>query len=377
MGAASSQKTFGLGVIGASDFAAFSADAYRGLDAIEMAGVFNRTTSKAETFARRFGGRVYASLEELVADPAVDVAYVATTPARHFRHAMMALHAGKHVLVEKPVALNLAEADHLLATARAKKLRIGTNFIMRYAPVMDGVLRLVRDWILGDFLRGQVLNCAGDAALPEDHWFWDEEASGGIFIEHGVHFFDLARSLFGEGQVISARKTVRPGSHLVDQADCEVRYGSQAVLGFYHGFHQPVPLDRKEWTLLFDRGEIVLRGWIPCDIRITALLDEESVARLHAYFPEAQLTVLRRFEGDARRALRRGHEETVDALVRLDWKVTRDETRLYETELAALMGDFLRWIEDSRQPPRATAEDGRAALALAVKANEIAEEDRP
>ncbi|GEM_PF-6967214 len=70
-----------------------------------------------------------------------------------------------------------------------------------------------------------------------DHWFWDRTKSGGIFIEHGVHFFDMFADWLGGGNGQSAGRVLRPGSGIEEQVYCTARYGHVPV-SFYHGFTQ-------------------------------------------------------------------------------------------------------------------------------------------
>lgn len=84
---------------------------------------------------------------------------------------------------------------------------------------------------------GRFLNLASDELLAE-HWFWDRSLSGGIFVEHGVHFFDLFEGWFGVGRVESAQVGIRPGTAIEEHVNCTVRYGDATLVNFYHGFHQ-------------------------------------------------------------------------------------------------------------------------------------------
>ena len=104
---------------------------------------------------------------------------------------MAALEAGKHVICEKPLALTVAQADEMIAAARRNGRLLIANLMQRYNPLFDAVRKLIRSGVLGDFLHGTFENYASDENLPADHWFWDRSKSGGIFVEHGVHFFDL------------------------------------------------------------------------------------------------------------------------------------------------------------------------------------------
>ena len=85
----------------------------------EIAAVGSRSQDSADAFAARFGGRAHGSYEALAADPDVDIVYVASPHAFHLEHARLALGAGKHVLCEKPLTLNAAEAEAMVAAATA------------------------------------------------------------------------------------------------------------------------------------------------------------------------------------------------------------------------------------------------------------------
>ena len=124
---------------------------------------------------------------------------------------MQALRAGKHVLVEKPTALRTKEADELLAVADERDLLLATNLMQRYNPLADAVQGLLDRKPLGELIHGYFENYACDEQLTPEHWFWDRSKSGGIFIEHGVHFFDLFAGWLGPGRVEAAQVSSTAG----------------------------------------------------------------------------------------------------------------------------------------------------------------------
>src|SRR5438105_9601302 len=133
--------------------------------------------------------------------------------------------------------------------------------MQRYNPLGDQVRRLIESKALGGFLHGYFENYASDENLPLEHWFWDRTKSGGIFIEHGVHFFDLFAGWLGPGKMEAAQVCRRPNSTIEDQAQCMVRYSFSEnkggiLVNFYHGFTQPGRLDRQELRLIFERGDV-------------------------------------------------------------------------------------------------------------------------
>src|SRR5258708_22501531 len=131
----------------------------------------------------------------------------------HVPQVLAALEAGKHVICEKPLAMTVAEADTLIAMARKRDRVLVANLMQRYNPLFDAIKHLIQDQVLGELLHGYFENYASDENLPPEHWFWDRSKSGGIFVEHGVHFFDMFEGWLGPGVVVAAQRSVRPAPH--------------------------------------------------------------------------------------------------------------------------------------------------------------------
>ena len=241
-------------------------------------------------------------------------------------------------------------------------------------PLAEPVRKLVAEAPLGALLRGQLFNCAGDEGLVPGHWFWDREQSGGIFVEHGVHFFDLAAFWLGPGRVLGAQRFRRPGSEGIDQVSCSVAYGEQACFGFYHSFTQASRLDRQEIRLVFERGELTLRGWVADRMEMTALVEERGRAALEAIFPCARVELVEDLGG--RLVRRRWREESMGQLLRLEWAAGGGRDEVYGDALRGLMADLAAAVHEGRAP-LTSAEAGRDALLLALEAERLAGESCP
>jgi predicted dehydrogenase len=153
--------------------------------------------------------------ERLLADPRVAVVAVATPPASHAELALAALRGGRHVFCEKPLATRLEDATEVLAAAGAPGApRLTVDYVLRRNPLYALVRRL-QQALLGPPRRFALENLAADEHLAPDHWFWDRAASGGIAVEHGVHFFDAAAWLLGSQpervQALESSPPPRPG----------------------------------------------------------------------------------------------------------------------------------------------------------------------
>ena len=208
----SKAREIGIGVMGMGGFGLFAVQQFLQVPHTKLVAIAGSKREEALVTAKRFGAEQLGSIEELVNHPGIDLIYIATPPFLHYKQAMLALNAGKHVICEKPLALNPEEGREMLTLAKEKGLLMVTNLMQRYNPMFARVKHLIDKKLLGEFLHGYFENYAGDEGLAPEHWFWDREKSGGIFIEHGVHFFDMFSGWLGDGKVMAAQIVKRPDS---------------------------------------------------------------------------------------------------------------------------------------------------------------------
>ena len=362
----------GLGVIGCGGFGLFAVQQFAQVPGVALVGMASTHRPAALDAASRFGIENTDDLAAFLGRDDLDLVYIATPPFLHHAQAMAALEAGKHVVVEKPLALTVEEADELIEAARSRDLLIVANLMQRYNPLFEGVRRLIEGQVLGEVLRGTFENYASDENLPAEHWFWDRSKSGGIFVEHGVHFFDLFAGWLGDGRVESAQVGTRPGALMEEYVQCSVRYGESALVNFYHGFHQTGRMDRQQLRLVFERGDLILNGWVPTDARIDALVDDRQTRALVDLFPGAVLDVEASFVGKDRACRGRGRAIDASQLIELTIGAGQPKSPLYCRLLRAMMADQVAWIRDRDHLRVVTEANGRDSLALAVEADALA-----
>jgi predicted dehydrogenase len=232
--------------------------------------------------------------------------------------------------------------------------------------------RLVEEGVLGEVLHGTFENYASDENLPAEHWFWDRSKSGGIFVEHGVHFFDLFAGWLGDGRVASAQVGVRPGTAIEEQVQCTIRYGDAVLVNFYHGFHQPGRMDRQELRLVFERGDITLHDWVPTRARIRAAVDERRTRELCDLFPGARVDVAASYGGSERTCRGRGKAIDASQVIDLSTGDGPPKSPLYCGLLRTMMEDQVAWIRDRGHRRVMTEVNGRNSLAIACDADTLA-----
>lgn len=360
-----------IGVIGCGSFALFALQQFAQVPEVELAGMSGTRREAAHAAARRFGMGEVQEVEEMVARSDIDLVYVATPPFLHHPQAMQALRAGKHVICEKPLALTVEQADEMMEAARQKDLLLAADLMQRYSFLFRAVREVAESKVLGEPLHGYFENYASDQGLGPDHWFWDRRKSGGIFVEHGVHFFDMFAGWFGRGTVECAQRSLRPGSGVEEQVQCAVRYPGGTLVNFYHGFHQPHRMDRQELRIVFERGSVTLEGWIPTLAGVHAVVDEAGTRRLCEIFPNATLDATEVYSGRDRACRARGRELDVYQKIDLTWGAGVAKLKRYGELLRAFARDQVAWVRDRSHRRVVTAQNGRESLARAREADAL------
>jgi predicted dehydrogenase len=151
------KDTIGVGFIGAGDISILHAAAVKKCPGAKLVGLWNRNQDRAKERATQFGCKNFATPEALVNDPAIDAVFVLTNLETHLEYTALALGAGKHVLVEKPVGVSVAEIERMKALADAKDLVClpGHNYV--YEQGMNRTRELVENGDLGRIVSAYVM----------------------------------------------------------------------------------------------------------------------------------------------------------------------------------------------------------------------------
>lgn len=169
-----------------------------------VTAVGSRSQANADSFAREFGIRTaHGSYESLVADPNVDVIYVSTPHPFHAANALLALNAGKHVLVEKPFATNAAAAREVVALAEARQLIVLEAMWTRFLPHMVRIREIIAAGTLGAV---RTLIADHGQLLPADpeHRIRNPALGGGALLDLGIYPVSFAYDLFGSPSSVQA-----------------------------------------------------------------------------------------------------------------------------------------------------------------------------
>jgi predicted dehydrogenase len=172
-----------------------------------LAAVGSRSRESAEAFAEEFGARAHASYDDLVADPDVDVVYVATPHAFHLEGARMAFAAGKPVLCEKPLTLNLGEAEAMVEAARQAGLFLMEAMWMACNPVIRAVRDGLREGRFGE-PRQVHADLGFVVRQPPTSRMFNPALGGGALLDMGIYPLTFAHLMLGPADTLVASATL-------------------------------------------------------------------------------------------------------------------------------------------------------------------------
>jgi len=195
-------KKLKWGLIGCGDISRRRvAPALRDLDNCDFVAVNRRDFSLAKSFALEFGARKwYQHWQELVDDNEIKAVYIATPVSLHAEQAIAAANAGKHVLCEKPMAMNAHECDEMIAAAKANNVRLGVAYYRHFYPVVKRMKEIIKSGEIGTVVMLQVNSASQYNPLPGEprHWLLEkEQAGGGPMMDFGCHRIEVMQNLAG------------------------------------------------------------------------------------------------------------------------------------------------------------------------------------
>ncbi|MDQ2933519.1 MAG: Gfo/Idh/MocA family oxidoreductase [Chloroflexota bacterium] len=386
----------GLGLVGCGRFGTFCLAAAADLPSIIAVAVTDVDPDRAAGLAAAHGARAVPDLDALLADPEVEVVIIATPPVAHGPMARAAAEAGKHVFCEKPLAIDLIAASAAVEASERLQRRLTVDYVMRWNPLYWLVRRLQElrradgTALLGPLQRFALENLAADE--PAGSWFWDRGVSGGIFVEHGVHFFDAAAWLFGSQPLIVQALEVERDANPVDTVIASAVHPGGGTASYYHAFTHP---DRAQYqAVLLDWGFAhgLLRGWIPVELELEVWTDAEGAALLDAQLADsAEALAVPHVRPSGREAIDlrvtdvaeaglwsgRGEERQVTHRLRVWATLGGQDAKLlvYRESVRAGIADLVEAVRSGRSPAVGIT-DVYESLATAIAAQEAADAGR-
>ena len=200
-------RKIGFGIIGAGMIAEYHAHSIKSLDNVELIGFFDTNLEAAKKRAAEFNCQVYQSLEELLADPAIEAVTIATPSGLHGEIAIAAAKAKKHILCEKPIEITTEKVDEIIKSCEENNVLLVPVFQIRYTPHVQTVLKAMKAGRFGKMLL----------ASAKMRWFRSEEYykssnwrgtwnmdGGGVLMNQAIHMIDLLLYINGDVESVFA-----------------------------------------------------------------------------------------------------------------------------------------------------------------------------
>ncbi|MCD6360141.1 MAG: Gfo/Idh/MocA family oxidoreductase [Armatimonadetes bacterium] len=245
----------------------------------ELVAVQDAVEERTAEVAEKYGVKSYATVEELLADDAVQAVYIATPTHVHHEQTVAAAQAGKHVLCEKPLALTLEECEASIAACEEAGVKFGTNFMMRFHACHVKIKELVDSGALGTPVLGRAELTCWYPPIEGAFRQIPELGGGGALIDMGNHCIDLLEFFFGKVvQVTCFTGNVVQDYQSEDTAVVALQFQCGAVGMVDTLFNEPDAAARNMLEVYGSRGSLVTKGTIGQDSsgRISAILESDD-----------------------------------------------------------------------------------------------------
>jgi predicted dehydrogenase len=259
---------FRVGIVGCGAVAEWHAsNGYAALlDTVELAAACDRRSDRAERIATPFGAKVYTDFDEMLRDDQIDAVDLCVPHQVHATLAIKALEAGRHVLVEKPIATSVAAAEAMVRTAESKKLTLCVSENYPFLEPFRQARALIKSGELGRLvtLRSHRIGYLSGIWL-RDGWRQNADiAGGGMLLDQGCHYTNILRMLGGEIVEVGAfASTTRQDWRGEDTATLILRFASGVIGESLYCWGTRTPDVGHEAYAFGERGSLDVAAWEP------------------------------------------------------------------------------------------------------------------
>lgn len=200
-------KTYNWGIVGTGWIAKKMAEALPYVPQSKLFAVASRNLSTATEFANAYGGKAYGSYEDLMNDPDIDIIYIATPHNYHCENTLLAISKGKHVLCEKPFAVNGQEVRRMIDAAREKNVFLMEALWTRFNPRVIKIKEIIDSGKLGK-VNLLTSNFGERKPFSPDNRFFSNDLIGGALLDMGIYSLFTALYLLGKPKSVIAAGTI-------------------------------------------------------------------------------------------------------------------------------------------------------------------------
>lgn len=353
-----------IGIIGFGGFGNFIFKALAHSDQFLITAIADQFLKEEEIPAEV---EFHREWNELLKRKGIDAVVISTPPSSHAEITIASLKEGKHVMTEKPLAITTESGKKVKEAALSYNRIVMVDFLQRFNPILEILQKLHQQNMFGDFERFYVENYAQDETLPPSHWFWDQNISGGILIEHAVHFIDIVHWFQSdEIEHISGFCNQRNATQS-DRINANVHYKGGLMASHYHSFTRPDIFERTNMKFVFNTAQFDINGWIPESGTFTLLGNDRTLDKLREL---PNMVLLEKSEIANKKV--RGHEFDYTHLMTGTFASSQPKQELYALAVKNIFHDFFLNIKNKNHNPRVTLDDAIKAVKVAEIATQRA-----
>ncbi len=256
-------STFRFGLIGCGRIAPNHARNIMELEQAELKAVCDLVPEKAEHYGRTYGGDVYTDYRAVLERPDIDVISIATSSGAHAEIGIAAAQAGKHVIVEKPMALSLHDADRLIAACNENHVYLGVCHQNRYNQVVQKLRQALENGRFGKLTHATaVIRWYRDQHyFEQDSWHGTWAQDGGVLMNQSIHNIDLLQWMMGQVTGVYGKIATRQRNIEVEDLGLGMLTFKNGAMGMIEASSTVYPRNLEETLNIFgEKGTVILGG---------------------------------------------------------------------------------------------------------------------
>lgn len=256
-----SKKELGFGIIGCGMISNWHADAISEIDGAKLICVSDVNEKARADFAKKYNVNTYESVEDLLGNSEVDIVCICTPSGLHAPLAVQAANAGKHIVIEKPMAINLKEVDEIISACETNKAKMTVISQFRFTDAVCKLKDAIDRGILGKIVMGDIYMKFYRSQQYYDKGGWKgtwKMDGGGALMNQGIHGIDLLQYVMGPVKSVFAHiRTLARKIEAEDTASALLEFENGA-LGVIQGTTSIYPGLPRRLEVNGDKGTIIL-----------------------------------------------------------------------------------------------------------------------
>jgi UDP-N-acetyl-2-amino-2-deoxyglucuronate dehydrogenase len=322
---------FGFGIIGCGVISNWHANAIDKIPGACLVGVYDSHETAKKTFAEKYNVKAFQTATALFEDPKIDVVCICTPSGLHAQLTIQAANSGKHVIVEKPMALNLKEADDMIYASKNNQVKLAVVSQLRFSEAVRQVKNALANGWLGKLIMGDVYMKFYRSQEYYDRGGWRGTWAmdgGGALMNQGIHGVDLLQYLMGPVKTVFAHtRTIAHQIEVEDTVSAVLEF-KNGTLGVIQAATSTFPGTPRRLEINGDRGGIIL--------------EEDSIVNW----------------------VTEGHEPPQEIVIgHTDSRAASDPTAFSIEGHIRLISDMLEAIKNAREP-LISGDEGRKAVEI-------------